>query len=186
MTTSTGTPPNDRLQQLQRMLEKSPDDPFLLYGIGMEHKKAGDEARAIEFFNRTITADPGYCYAYYQRGLVCESRGDEAGARLAYEEGIVAARRKGLTYTGKYAVLVQQLPVDHRIDVLRLVMGQTLVPEYEELGRLLFEAFRLPLMKVRIVVTTKEYLLSAIEPLPFGELTEEDRAHLEGMGTWRG
>ena len=37
---------NDRMQQLQRMLEKSPTDPFLLYGIAMEHKKAGDAARA--------------------------------------------------------------------------------------------------------------------------------------------
>jgi Flp pilus assembly protein TadD len=100
MTTSTaGNSQNDgRLQQLQRMLEKSPDDPFLLYGIGMEHKKAGDAAGAIEFFKRTIAADAGYCYAYYQRGLVCESQGDEAGARLAYQEGIVAARRKGDTH----------------------------------------------------------------------------------------
>lgn len=105
---------------------------------------------------------------------------------LLLDQESVAARRKGLTYTGKYAVLVQQLPVDHRIDVLRLVMGLTPVPEYAELGRLLFATFRLPLMKVRIVVTTKEYLLSAIEPLPFGELTEEDRAQLEGMGSWRG
>ena len=98
----------------------------------------------------------------------------------------IEQRRKGLTYTGKYAVLVQHLPVDHRIDVLRLVMGKTHVPEYEELGRLLFETYRLPLMKVRIVVTTKEYLLSAIEPLPFGELTEDDRSLLEGRGSWRG
>ncbi|HEX7001111.1 MAG TPA: RimK-like ATPgrasp N-terminal domain-containing protein, partial [Trueperaceae bacterium] len=75
---------------------------------------------------------------------------------------------------------------DHRIDVLRLVMGRTQVEEYEALGKKLFESFRLPLMKVRIIVTTKEYLLSAIEPLPFGELTEDDRLQLEGMGTWRG
>jgi hypothetical protein len=105
---------------------------------------------------------------------------------LLLDADAVESRRKGLTYTGKYAVLVQHLPGDHRIDVLRLVMGRTHVPEYEELGRQLFEVFRLPLMKVRIVVTTKEYMLSAIEPLPFGELTAEDRAHLEGLGTWRG
>lgn len=105
---------------------------------------------------------------------------------LLLDADAVESRRKGLTYTGKYAVLVQHLPGDHRIDVLRLVMGRTHVPEYEEMGRQLLEVFRLPLMKVRIVVTTKEYMLSAIEPLPFGELTAEDRAHLEGLGTWRG
>jgi tetratricopeptide (TPR) repeat protein len=77
------------------MLEKSPNDPFLLYGIAMEHKKAGDAARALEFLDRTIATDPGYCYAYYQQGQVREMAGDEAGARQAYEAGIGAATKKG-------------------------------------------------------------------------------------------
>ena len=86
---------NDRMQQLQRMLEKSPDDPFLLYGIAMEHKKLGDAARAIEYFDRTIAVDPGYCYAYYQRGQTLEQTGDDAGAKAAYRAGIDAAVKKG-------------------------------------------------------------------------------------------
>ena len=89
------TNPSERMRQLQQMLEKSPDDTFLLYGIAMEHKKAGDAARAVEYFNRVTQLDPGYCYAYHQRGLVCESTGDVEGARVAYREGIEAARRKG-------------------------------------------------------------------------------------------
>src|SRR5690606_5575185 len=39
---------------------------------------------------------------------------------LLLDDAAIDARRKGLTYTGKYAVLVQHLPHDHRIDVLRL------------------------------------------------------------------
>ena len=105
---------------------------------------------------------------------------------LLLDQAAVDARRKGLTYTGKYAVLVQHLPHDHRIDVLRLVLGQSLIPEYQELAWRLFEIFRLPLMKVRIVVTTREYQLSAIEPLPFAELSEDERSKLEGLGRWRG
>lgn len=105
---------------------------------------------------------------------------------LLLDQAAIDARRKGLSYTGKYAVLVQHLPHDHRIDVLRLVFGMSLVPEYEALAARLFEVFRLPLMKVRIVVTTHSYLLSAIEPLPFAELTEEERGKLEGLGRWRG
>ena len=104
---------------------------------------------------------------------------------LLLDDAAVESRRKGLTYTGKYAVLVQHLPHDHRIDVLRTVLGMSVVPEYEELAARLFEVFRLPLMKVRIVVTTREYLLSAIEPLPFAELTQEERGQLEGLGKWR-
>ena len=104
---------------------------------------------------------------------------------LLLDQAAVESRRKGLTYTGKYAVLVQHLPHDHRIDVLRLVMGSSLVPEYVEFGRSLFDTFHLPLMKVRIVVTPKSYLLSAIEPFKFAELLTEERALLEGQGRWR-
>ena len=95
MQPTTGTPQNPRLAQLEQMLNKSPDDPFLLYGIAMEHKKAGDTARAIEFFDRTIAVDPGYCYAFYQRGQVLEQAGDEDAARRAYRAGIEAAVKKG-------------------------------------------------------------------------------------------
>lgn len=105
---------------------------------------------------------------------------------LLLDEAAVEARRKGLTYTGKYAVLVQHLPHDHRIDIVRVIMGNSLVPEYTALAQQLFEVFRLPLMRVRIVVTPKAYLLSAIEPLRFDELVGEERACLEGLGTWRG
>jgi tetratricopeptide (TPR) repeat protein len=84
-----------RLQQLERMLEKSPSDTFLLYGVAMEHKKAGDLPRAIEYFDRVIRKDDGYCYAYHQRGLAFEMAGDVEAAKRSYKEGVEAARRKG-------------------------------------------------------------------------------------------
>ena len=86
---------SDRLRQLQQMLEKSPEDTFLLYGIAMEHKKAGDAERAVEYFDRVIRLDPGYCYAYHQRGLVHENTGDVEGAKQSYRDGVAAAMRKG-------------------------------------------------------------------------------------------
>ena len=86
---------SDRLRQLQHMLEKSPQDTFLLYGIAMEHKKAGEHAPALEYFDRVIQLDPGYCYAYHQRGLLHESVGDAEAAKRSYREGVEAARRKG-------------------------------------------------------------------------------------------
>lgn len=86
---------SERLRQLQQMLEKSPRDTFLLYGIAMEHKKAGEVAPALEYFGRVIALDPGYCYAYHQRGLLHESTGDVEAAKRSYREGVEAARRKG-------------------------------------------------------------------------------------------
>src|SRR5690348_12183173 len=84
-----------RLEQLQRMLQQTPDDPFLLYGIALEYKKANDTAQAIEYLDRTVRADPGYCYAYFQRGQVHESMGDLEAAKQAYRHGIEAADKKG-------------------------------------------------------------------------------------------
>lgn len=94
-------------------------------------------------------------------------------------------RRKGLTYTGKYAVLVQRLPEDYRIDVVRTVLGKTLVPEYEMFAQRLFEAFRLPLFKARVIVSSRAYLLSAIEPLTRDELTLNEKALVKGVAGWR-
>jgi len=105
---------------------------------------------------------------------------------LLLDVAAIEARRKGLTYTGKYAVLVQHLPLDYRLDTLRLVLGRTLIPEYEEVAGQLFELFRLPLMKVRMIVSTRSYQLSAIEPLPFSELSEEERGELAALGKWQG
>jgi tetratricopeptide (TPR) repeat protein len=87
--------PADRLQQLQKMLEREPNDAFVLYGIALEYKKANDPARAIEYLDRVIRADPGYCYAYFQKGQVQESRGDLEGAKDTYRDGISAAKQKG-------------------------------------------------------------------------------------------
>jgi Flp pilus assembly protein TadD len=84
-----------RMRQLRQMLKKSPRDPFLVYGIAMELKKAGDTARAVEHFRQVIEIDPGYAYAYYQQGQVLESTGDVGQARRVYQAGIEAAKAKG-------------------------------------------------------------------------------------------
>src|SRR4051794_39877315 len=91
----TSPPESPRMQQLRRLLEKSPRDPFIVYGLGMEFKKAGDAARAVEHFDRTIEIDPGYAYAYYQKGQVEESTGDVESAKRTYRAGIEAAQKKG-------------------------------------------------------------------------------------------
>ena len=88
-------PASPRLQQLQKLLEREPNDTFLLYGIALEHKKLGDGPRALEYLDRVLALDPGYCYAYHQKGLVHESNGDIEAARQAYREGVAAAAKKG-------------------------------------------------------------------------------------------
>ena len=86
---------SERLQKLHVMLEKEPNDAFLLYAIALEHKKLGNTSDALVFFQKTLDRDPGYCVAYHQRGLTYEEAGDEEAAKIAYREGIAKATQKG-------------------------------------------------------------------------------------------
>ena len=86
---------SERIEKLAKMLEREPDDTFLIYGLALEHKKLGDSARAIELLDRVIQIDPGYCYAYFQKGAVLESNGDNESAKSVYRAGIDAAKQKG-------------------------------------------------------------------------------------------
>jgi tetratricopeptide (TPR) repeat protein len=88
-------PSADRLAKLLAMLDRQPGDPFTLYAVALEHKKAGRRDEALAFLDRTIQFDPGYCYAYFQKGVVLEDQGDVEGAKSAYRAGIVAAKAKG-------------------------------------------------------------------------------------------
>jgi tetratricopeptide (TPR) repeat protein len=84
-----------RLRQILGMLDKSPADAFLLYGAALEIKKTGDHARAIEYLDKCLAVDPGYCYAYYQKGHSQEEMGDTQAAATTYRAGIAAARKVG-------------------------------------------------------------------------------------------
>jgi tetratricopeptide (TPR) repeat protein len=86
---------SEKLQQLFKLLEREPNDTFLLYGIGMEYKKLDALPTAIEYFDRVIAADAGYCYAYFQKGQVFEKMNDPQKAKQAYRDGIAAAKRAG-------------------------------------------------------------------------------------------
>ncbi len=86
---------SDRLQQLTKLLDADPGDPFLTYGIAMEHGKADRLDEAIDWLDRTLTIDPKYCYAYYQKAKMLDARGDTDLAKAVLDEGMGAATAAG-------------------------------------------------------------------------------------------
>jgi len=82
---------NDRLAQLQDMHASDPSDAFIPYGIALEHFKAGDHAAALTWLDKTLSLDPHYCYAYFQKAKVLSDRGDDDEARAVLETGMRAA-----------------------------------------------------------------------------------------------
>lgn len=107
-----------------------------------------------------------------------------SAAELIVDSESVEQRRNGLTYTGKYAALCQKLPSDYRVDIVRVVLGRCLVEEYRDFAHDVFSVFRIPLARVRVIVASRRYLLSALEPLPYESLTLNEKALLTGLGTW--
>lgn len=84
-----------RLDKLTKLLALDERDTFTLYALAQEHAKAGDHARAIAFFDRTLAVDPAYCYAYYHKARSQQASGDLPGARATVAEGLRAAHRAG-------------------------------------------------------------------------------------------
>jgi hypothetical protein len=97
----------------------------------------------------------------------------------------IKGKLKTLTMNGKYATLCQKLPDDYRIDIIRCILGKTLILEYSEFAMGIFQAFAIPLMKIRVIVTANDYLFSAIEPLLFEELTLKEKKIIEELGIWQ-
>lgn len=93
---------------------------------------------------------------------------------------------KSLTLSGKYFVLIQNLPPgDYRLDTIRCILGKTLTKEYQEFAMMVFKVFKVPLMKIKVIVTLDSYLLSAIEPFDYDTLSINEKKMLEGMGEWQ-
>jgi|CXWL01.1.fsa_nt_gi tetratricopeptide (TPR) repeat protein len=83
------------LAQLERLLAAEPTDAFVLYAIAQEHGKQKDFARAIEFYDRCIAADPGYSYAYYHKARALEAMGAPGSVQGTLEAGLKAASEQG-------------------------------------------------------------------------------------------
>lgn len=104
---------------------------------------------------------------------------------IAYTNDDLKKKLNTVTMSGKYPTLCQRLPDDYRIDIVRTILGQTLTHEYDEFSLKIFDVFRIPLMKIRVIVTPSEYLFSAIEPLLFDELTLKEKKIIEELGIWQ-
>lgn len=58
------------------MLAEQGDDPFLLFALAKEHESGGDDAHALEFYQRCAATDPTYVGVYYHLGKCLQRLGD--------------------------------------------------------------------------------------------------------------
>ncbi len=84
-----------RKEQIEAMLADDPNDPFLRYGLAMEHASTGDAATAVRCLQELLQVAPDYVPAYVQAGQLCARLDREDEAKALYRTGIAVARRKG-------------------------------------------------------------------------------------------
>ncbi len=86
---------NPRIENLQRMLDKHPEDPRLRFGLALEYEKLErweDVAEQLRTYLE-LTEDEGN--AWGRLGAALRRLGRDAEARDAYRKGMDAAHRHG-------------------------------------------------------------------------------------------
>jgi len=103
---------NDRLTQLKQLLLEMPQDPFLMYGIGLEYVSRGDDNQALVHFHQLKQLHPDYLALYYQLGKLFERINQQQKAIEAYENGIQIAKKQ----MDKHTLNELQMALDELVD----------------------------------------------------------------------
>lgn len=90
---------NDRINELQKLLQDEPEDRFLHYALGLEYIKTGNPDRALARFEFLLNKYSEYLPVYYQAAQLYVEKGDYQKAQSTYENGMALARRLNETKT---------------------------------------------------------------------------------------
>jgi len=82
------------ISELEKLLGTPRDGALLRYSLGLEHAKAGNSARAIEYLRDAVARDPLYSAAWKALGKALSDVSPHE-ALVAYEQGIAAAQQRG-------------------------------------------------------------------------------------------
>jgi predicted Zn-dependent protease len=85
----------NRLEQLQALLSKEPNDAFLNFGVAMELAKAQRFDESLARFDQVITLDPNYVAAHFHKGKTLLGMGEVEAAKNALRAGIQQASQCG-------------------------------------------------------------------------------------------
>lgn len=85
----------DRIGALERMLQRSPDDPRLRFGLALEYEKAGRRGDAVRELRAYLASSEDQGNGWGRLGALLREAGEDNDASEAYRRGIEAAYRHG-------------------------------------------------------------------------------------------
>ena len=83
------------IESFEKILAQGKDNPLLRFSLGSEYLKAGAPDLAVVHLRAAVAQDASYSAAWKLLGKSLVEVLDDAGAREAYGNGIVAANAKG-------------------------------------------------------------------------------------------
>lgn len=86
---------SNRLEQLQKLVAVSPDDPLSHYGVGLELVNLERWEDAAAAFGATLQVDPNYVAAYYHKGRAEIQAGQATTAQETLNAGEQLAVKLG-------------------------------------------------------------------------------------------
>ena len=106
-------------------------------------------------------------------------------SRIVLKPGKENAIARSLTRNNTYAICCQEIPPNCRIIHFRSVLGWCVAKPYRDIAQIIWEHFRIPLAKVRLIVSPKNrFMVSDISPLLFENLGIKERKYLEEHIQW--
>ena len=84
-----------RIEQLEALLAKEPDDAFLNFGMAIELAKAERYEESLSRFDLVVASDPKYVAAHHHKAKTLITMGDIDAARAELERGITQAAACG-------------------------------------------------------------------------------------------
>jgi Flp pilus assembly protein TadD len=83
------------IPQLEKLLGTPRDGALLRYSLGIEHAKAGNNDKAVQYLRDAVERDPLYSAAWKMLGKTLADAGKSEDALAAFTQGIEAAKQKG-------------------------------------------------------------------------------------------
>jgi len=77
-----------RIEQLEKMLDESPDDPFLIFALAKEYEKSEGTLQALLMYEHLVTNYPAYIATYYHYANVLHKAGNKNEAIHLLQKGV--------------------------------------------------------------------------------------------------
>ncbi len=82
-----------RIEDLEKMLDESPDDPFLIFALAKEYEKSEGTLQTLLMYEHLVTNYPSYIATYYHYAKVLHKAGNKNEAVRLLEKGIEAGTK---------------------------------------------------------------------------------------------